>query len=152
MFSILVPRGVARRAAPALERMAARAVPRSRVLVVDNDDEVLRAMQAVLSGWDCEVLVRADDAQARQLVAASTPDHAAARLPPRRRPHRPDAAPGPRACRAGCPCAIITADHSEAVRQEVLAAGCQLLYKPLKPLALKSVMARFLAARDSVGA
>ncbi len=47
------------------------------------------------------------------------------------------------------PCVIITADHSEAVRMAVMSAGCQLLYKPLKPLALKSVMARFLAARDT---
>jgi CheY-like chemotaxis protein len=47
------------------------------------------------------------------------------------------------------PCVIITADHGEAVRNAVLEAGCQLLYKPLKPLALKSVMARFLAARET---
>jgi hypothetical protein len=41
---------------------------------------------------------------------------------------------------------IITADHSVQVRDAVAAAGCPLLHKPLKPLALKSVMARLLAA------
>ena len=45
------------------------------------------------------------------------------------------------------PCAIITADHGQDVQAAVLAAGCTLLYKPLKPLALKSVMARMLAGR-----
>ena len=45
-----------------------------------------------------------------------------------------------------CPCVIITADQSEALRDAVSDAGCQLLYKPLKPLALKSVMARLVAS------
>ena len=42
-------------------------------------------------------------------------------------------------------CVVITADHSAEVRDAVAAAGCTLLHKPLKPLALKSVMARLLA-------
>jgi CheY-like chemotaxis protein len=44
------------------------------------------------------------------------------------------------------PCIIITADHGEEVRRAVATADCHLLYKPLKPLALKSLMARLLAA------
>jgi CheY-like chemotaxis protein len=52
---------------------------------------------------------------------------------------------GPKARRL--PCVIVTADHDPQIRAEVEAAGCLLLYKPLKPLALKSVMARLMAAR-----
>jgi len=44
------------------------------------------------------------------------------------------------------PCVIITADHSAEVRDAVAATGCTLLHKPLKPLALKSVMARLLTS------
>jgi CheY-like chemotaxis protein len=44
------------------------------------------------------------------------------------------------------PCVIITADHSEATRAEVAAAGCHLLHKPLRPLALRSLLARFATA------
>jgi CheY-like chemotaxis protein len=48
---------------------------------------------------------------------------------------------------AELPCIVVTADHSEPVRAAVAAAGCALLQKPVKPLALKSLMARLLAAR-----
>ena len=149
MFSIRVPRSTARPTATGAATMLAQAAPRSRVLVVDNDAEVLRAMQALLAGWQCEVLAARDAAQAERLVAEGAPDmllldyhldggqtglmlreQLASVMPER-------------------PCVIITADHSEEVRQAVTDAGCQLLYKPLKPLALKSVMARLLAAREN---
>ena len=148
MFMISVPRTVARRTPPSSRAVAPPAAPRSRVLVVDNDAEVLRAMQALLEGWQCQVLAARDAGEAEKVIATGTPDmllldyhldggqtglmlreHLATIMPER-------------------PCAIITADHSEAIRAAVIAAGCQLLYKPLKPLALKSVMARFLAARE----
>ncbi len=38
------------------------------------------------------------------------------------------------------PCVVITAGHGAEVREAVAAAGCVLLHKPLKPLALKSVL------------
>ncbi|HEU0153666.1 MAG TPA: NahK/ErcS family hybrid sensor histidine kinase/response regulator [Arenimonas sp.] len=145
VFSIEVPR-----AAPAPVAAAAPAPPppeppRSRVLVVDNDADVLRGMQALLEGWQCEVLAARDGEEALRLVAADPPDlvlldfhlddhqtglmlreRLAAVMPPR-------------------PCVVITADHAADVRDAVAAAGCVLLHKPLKPLALKSVMARLLA-------
>jgi CheY-like chemotaxis protein len=145
VFAIEVPRS-----APALVAMpapepATPEPPRSRVLVVDNDADVLRGMQALLGGWQCEVLAARDGDEAQRLVAVSTPDlllldfhldggdtglalrdRLAATMPPR-------------------PCVIITADHSAEVRDAVAVAGCVLLHKPLKPLALKSVMSRLLA-------
>jgi hypothetical protein len=42
---------------------------------------------------------------------------------------------------------ILSADHTESVRRAVHEAGLPLLMKPLKPLALKSVLDRLLAAR-----
>jgi DNA-binding response OmpR family regulator len=48
------------------------------------------------------------------------------------------------------PCVIITADHDPDTRAAVEAAGCLLLHKPLKPLALKAVMARLLASRSAL--
>jgi CheY-like chemotaxis protein len=46
------------------------------------------------------------------------------------------------------PCVIITADHDPDIRAVVEAEACLLLYKPLKPLALKAVMARLVTARS----
>ena len=45
------------------------------------------------------------------------------------------------------PCLILSADQTEAVRHAVQEAGLLLLGKPVRPLALKSVLDRLLAAR-----
>ena len=122
--------------------------PSSRVLVVDNDAEVLRAMQALLSTWQCVVLAARTSAEALRLVEMAAPDlllldyHLDSELTGLKLRLDLIARIGPR------PCVIITADQSEALRDAVGDAGCQLLYKPLKPLALKSMMARLLAAAD----
>jgi hypothetical protein len=46
------------------------------------------------------------------------------------------------------PTLILSADRGEAVRRAVEEAGLSLLAKPVKPLALKSVLDRALAARE----
>ena len=45
------------------------------------------------------------------------------------------------------PCLILSADQTGAVRVAAQEAGLPLLVKPLRPLALKSVLDRMLAAR-----
>jgi PAS domain S-box-containing protein len=152
-FSITLPRTSARRTPRRPPPARITEAPRSRVLVVDNDDDVLRAMRALLEGWGCEVLAARDADTALALAAATPPDmflldyhldggETGLRLRERLRERLGAAMPER-------PCVVITADHSGEVRAEVLGAGCQLLYKPLKPLALKSVMARFASARTA---
>jgi signal transduction histidine kinase/CheY-like chemotaxis protein len=122
--------------------------PSRRVLVVDNDAAVLAAMQTLLSSWNCDVLAAADLDAARAQCR-------------RARPHLlvldyhldGDATGLDLRARLGydlatLPCIVITADHGEDVRCAVVAAGCHLLHKPLKPLALKSLMGRLLVAAD----
>ena len=147
VFAIDVPLAAPVVAAAAAPDVAVPEPPRSRVLVVDNDADVLRGMQALLGGWGCEVLAARDGDEAVRLATAAVPDlllldyhlddgdtglrlreRLAATMPPR-------------------PCVIITADHGPDVRDAIAAAGCMLLHKPLKPLALKSVMARLLQPR-----
>jgi CheY-like chemotaxis protein len=144
VFAIEVPRAtpVAPRApAPAA---AVPSAPRSRVLVVDNDAAVLKAMRALLEGWHCEVLPARSLDEARALLAASTPElllldyHLDGGLTGLALREQLGAAV------QALPCVVITADHDPAIRADVEAAGCHVLYKPLKPLALKSVMARVL--------
>ncbi|MFY8134323.1 MAG: response regulator, partial [Aquimonas sp.] len=109
-----------------------------------NDPGVLAGMQALLSGWGCEVLALTEPSSIRAALRSTPPDlllfdyHLDGDLTGielRRRL-------GESATRI--PCAIITADHSEAVQTEVADAGCWLLHKPLKPLALRSLMTRLL--------
>ena len=145
VFSIEVPRAAPAPAEVALPEAPAPEPPRSRVLVVDNDADVLRGMQALLQGWQCEVLAARDGDEALRLVAGATPDlvlldfhlddHQTGLM---LRDRLADVMPAR-------PCVVITADHGADVREAVAAAGCVLLHKPLKPLALKSVMARLLA-------
>ncbi|ODU48420.1 PAS-domain containing protein [uncultured Aquimonas sp.] len=125
---------------------AARPSLRARVLVVDNDPGVLAGMQALLSGWGCEVLALTDTSSIRVALLSAPPDlllfdyHLDGDLTGIALRRRLGEAA------ALIPCAIITADHSEAVRAEVAEAGCWLLHKPLKPLALRSLMTRLLAS------
>ena len=144
MFAIEVP-VVAPATRPLLPALPpANALPRSRVLVVDNDPAVLKAMQVLLEGWQCEVSGARTPQQAHAAFAAGPIDlllldyhldHGVTGLDLR-------TALGARA--QALPCVVITADHGEAVRDAVLSAGAHLLHKPLKPLALRSLMARLV--------
>jgi PAS domain S-box-containing protein len=118
-----------------------------RVLVVDNEPQALSALQAVLAGWGCEVAAAADGDAASACLALKTADlwifdyhldngddgvalH-------RRLAQRFDVVP----------CMILSADQTGTVRAAAQEAGLPLLMKPLRPLALKSVLDRMLVAR-----
>jgi len=143
-FAILLPQTAPVAAAPVAVSAPSGPNFRARVLVVDNDAGVLGGMQALLSGWGCEVMALTEPSTIRAALTASPPDlllfdyH----LDDGQTGLKLRAALGPAAQRI--PCVIITADHSEAVREAVAAAGCWLLQKPLKPLALRSLMGRVL--------
>lgn len=147
MFAVDVPRVAAQ--APPIQsgNIVAEQAPRARVLVVDNDAAVLKAMQALLGGWHCQVQPARDAEDALVLADGQRPDlllldyhldggHDGLTLRDRLQHNIGDV-----------PTIVITADHSDSVRQAVLDAGCHLLHKPVKPLALKSLMNRLLAAR-----
>ncbi|HMT37786.1 MAG TPA: PAS-domain containing protein, partial [Thermomonas sp.] len=142
-FSVEVPRA----RASALPLPASQGLEGLHVLVVDNEPEALAALAAVLRGWGCIVSAVADGAAAEAVLARGDCalwifdyhlDHGDdgvalhARLAA-----RGDAAP----------CLILSADQTGAVRVAAQEAGLPLLVKPLRPLALKSVLDRMLAAR-----
>ena len=142
-FAVDVPRVVA-----ALPQQAARrGLAGLRVLVVDNEPQALDALATVLRGWGCEVVAAADgDAAAAAL--ASTPcalwifDYHLDRGDDGVSLH---ARLGE--CGEPAPCLILSADQTGAVRIAAQEAGLPLLMKPVRPLALKSVLDRMLAAR-----
>ncbi len=147
VFSIQIPRVKPVIADPVVVDPVARLDHRVRVLVVDNDHAVMRGMQSLLDGWQCEVLTASSLRDAEILADGTPPDlllldyhldggDTGLALLARLRDRIGDA-----------PAIIISADHSEALRHAVAEAGAQLLHKPLKPLALKSMMARLLGPR-----
>ncbi len=126
-----------------------------RVLVVDNDPQALAALRAILDGWQCRVDAVGDGAQAEALLATGadpalwlfdyhlgdsrldngdTGVALQARLAERF---------GPR------PTLILSADDSGDVRRIALEHGLGLLPKPVKALALKSMLRRLSAARTA---
>lgn len=121
------------------------ALPALRLLVVDNDPAVLAAMQDLLAGWNAEVHAARTPEQARQQFSMHGADLMLLDY------HLDDHVSGLElreslGTRAGeTPCVIITADHSKIVADAVAAAGCQLLHKPLKPLALRSLISSLIA-------
>lgn len=149
VFSIHVPRGQPQIAMRRKAVQAPSRAPGGRILVVDNDPAVLKGMQALLAGWQCDVLAARDGDEAHGLYTRHQPDLILLDY------HLDDGLTGLGLYRrlidgdAARPFVVITADHSQHVRDAVAAAGGHLLHKPLKPLALKSVMARLLAAKDS---
>jgi PAS domain S-box-containing protein len=121
-----------------------------RLLIVDNDPQALAALQAILAGWHCRVDACADGAAAEALLA-SRADPALWLFDY----HLDDGDTGVAlqsrlAVRFGPrPCLILSADDSGDVRRIALEHGLGLLPKPVKALALKSMLRRLLTARGA---
>lgn len=120
------------------------------VLAVDNDPLALSALAQVLEGWGCRVLVAAGQAQAEAVLSQRLADlwlfdyHLDGNDTGVLLMQRLSQGFGAR------PCLILTADQTEAVRRAVHEAELSLLPKPVRPLALKSMLDRLLAARQVV--
>ncbi|MGY1409662.1 PAS domain-containing hybrid sensor histidine kinase/response regulator [Luteimonas sp. A611] len=145
-FWLLVPRVAAaqRHEAP----VARPGLVAERILIVDNDPAALAALRALLEAWGCTVDAAADGVGAeallqRQAAALWLFDY-----------HLDDGDTGIAvharlAERYGArPTLILSADDSGEVRRAALEQGLSLLQKPVRPLALKSVLDRMLAGRQ----
>jgi Na+/proline symporter/signal transduction histidine kinase len=150
-FSVLVPR-----AAP-LPAMATGAAPRHspagqlaglRLMVIDNEPAILDGMKRLLEGWGCTVAIAPglDEALAllrtggepNVLIADYHLDHGdglAAIAALRERARLP------------LPAILLTADRSPQVREAACAFDVHILNKPLKPGALRALLAQWRATR-----
>lgn len=133
--------GPARPAAVASPGVGRRNFSGLRVLVVENDPGVLKATEALLSQWGCEVLVAANEAQAMDQVARAQlliMDF-----------HLDDEVLGSAVIQrinaarvAPLPAILVTADHSGEADSAAAELGCPVLKKPLKPAALRALISR----------
>ncbi len=116
-----------------------------KVLCVDDDPDILRSMRALLSGWGVDVETAEDGAAALATIATFVPDVLLV-----------DQQLGPHELgiellrtlqlRLGSSLigsALITADHSDALRERCKKHGHHLLYKPLKAVRLRGLMTHF---------
>ena len=150
-FSVLVPR-----AAP-LPAMATGTTPPQvpagqlagmRLLIIDNEPAILDGMRRLLEGWGCQVATAPglDEAfpyvggkgEADVLIADYHLDHgngltAISALRAR--------------ARTPMPAILLTADRTPHVREAANALDVHLLNKPLKPAALRALLAQWRATR-----
>jgi signal transduction histidine kinase len=151
-FSIEAPRGEAMPAGlPAAETVPIDPGQLAGVttLCIDNEPAILDGMETLLRGWGCTVIKAPDLDTAIVAIGATGPmptgllvDYhldngngleAVAAL--RRRLH------------GELPAILITADRSPRVRAEARAANIQVLHKPIKPAALRAMLAQWRVLR-----
>jgi CheY-like chemotaxis protein len=144
VFSLALPRAQAKAVTVPPIQVESVDAQGKRVLVMDNDAAVLAGMRELLRGWQCEVVAARNEQEVLAALAEARPalmlfdfhlDDGDTGLALRER--LPVSA-------HDIPCVIITADHSEAVRNAVRDSGAWLLHKPLKPIALRALMTRLL--------
>jgi signal transduction histidine kinase/CheY-like chemotaxis protein len=120
------------------------------VLCIDNDEKILAAMTALLAGWDCRPTVARSGREAVRLAReAGIPDLMLVDF------HLDEAdglgaiAEVRRRLGADIPAVLITADRSAELRERALKGGIRVLNKPLKPAALRALMAQWSVARPA---
>lgn len=117
-----------------------------RILCIDNDIPVLKAMQALLRAWGCRVDLAADSQAARAYMAAEQPDVVIADY------HLDNGETGVelleelRSTHARAFAAfVVTADHGGEADAAASAAGYRVLKKPVRPAALRALLTRLSA-------
>jgi CheY-like chemotaxis protein len=117
-------------------------------LCIDNEPSVLDGMETLLHGWGCAV-IKAPDLAAALAAISESPVMPNGLLID----YHLDHGNGIEAIvvlRARCgdlPAILITADRSPAVREQARAEGIQVLHKPLKPAALRALLAQWRMLR-----
>ena len=117
-------------------------------LCIDNEPAVLDGMQTLLQGWGCEV-IKAPDLETA-LAAMAESDAAPNGLLVDYHLDRGNGIDAIAVLRARCgevPAILITADRSPNVREQARAQGVQVLHKPIKPAALRALLAQWRVLR-----
>ncbi|MGA2776776.1 MAG: NahK/ErcS family hybrid sensor histidine kinase/response regulator [Steroidobacteraceae bacterium] len=147
-FGVRVPRDARPRRVRRIEAIAPATDPIGlrglRVLCVDNDRSILDGMEALLGQWGVQVLKAASAAEAMQCCAEQTIDTILADyhlgdgitgIELLRRLHDSERPPSTSA--------LISADHDAGLALVARTAGYPLLYKPLRPAALRALLSAF---------
>jgi PAS domain S-box-containing protein len=140
LFGVTVPRRQAEKAVPD-DGQERRPAAGDRVLVVDNDPDMLASLDTLLSDWGFRVATASGADEALNIAERFRPQLMVL-------DYHLDVGTGLDALErlrdtghAG-PVVLISADHAAELRQAARQAGCELLHKPIRPLAMRSLMTR----------
>jgi CheY-like chemotaxis protein len=117
-------------------------------LCIDNEPSVLDGMEVLLRGWGCEVVKAADLAFAVEAVSGNpTVPNGLLVDYHLNESNGLEAIAALRLRYGELPAILITADRSPTVRDQARMEGIQVLHKPIKPAALRAMLAQWRVLR-----
>ncbi len=157
IFGVRVPRDARPRRLRRIEASSPVADPIGlrglRVLCVDNDRSILDGMEALLSQWGVHVMKATCSTEAQQCCAQQAVDAVLADY------HLGDGVDGIELLQRlqatrlrPAASALISADHDAGLALIARTAGYPLLYKPLRPAALRALLSAFRGRPDKASA
>jgi PAS domain S-box-containing protein len=119
-----------------------------KVLCIDNDPSILHGMTALMANWECEVNSAQSLEAAREQLANGVPDIILADYQLDDDQNGLDAMDALRTCiEQEVPGILITGYMAPEVREDAISRGYQVLYKPVKPAALRAMVNKLLKQR-----
>ncbi|MDR9453910.1 MAG: PAS-domain containing protein [Wenzhouxiangella sp.] len=143
LFGVVVPR-VAPQHQPNPTGSIDQPVSRGRVVVVDNDASMRDSLSALLGSWGYDVAVACDLDGALAEVRRGGCELLVLDYHLNQGLTGLDVHQAIMAAGDTIPAVMVSADHAAEVRQAAHAAGCEFLHKPIRPLALRSVITNIL--------
>ncbi|GAB4170500.1 MAG: PAS domain-containing hybrid sensor histidine kinase/response regulator [Wenzhouxiangellaceae bacterium] len=148
MFGVRVPRASRVHPDPGKLSPGTPEPQQGNVVVIDNDPTMLDSLNELLTGWGFSVHASDGNSTAGQLEPDSDPPDLL--IVDYRLDQGRTGLEIVRTLRQSCPelpVVLITAERDPELRAKAEAMGCELLHKPLRPLALRSLIGRLLSAR-----
>ncbi len=155
-FEVVVPRAE-RIEISATDQKSADTFPASSldgasILCIDNEHTILEGMHGLLSKWGAQPLVANNAETALEEILGLEANDGGPPAILIVDYHLDDEVTGIEVIRelrarwtTHVPAIIVTADHSESVREEIRASGEAILHKPIKPAALRALLSRMLS-------
>ncbi|MBB3974009.1 hybrid sensor histidine kinase/response regulator [Hansschlegelia beijingensis] len=152
VFALELPTAAAMPVVASLEVLPAHrasALKGLAILVIDNEPAILDGMKTLLESWGCTAVTASSEREAEQAIVRNklTPDVILA-------DYHLDEADGLEAIvklrwklGAPIPAALITADRSPGLREKAASKDLQILPKPVRPAALRALLAKALTRR-----
>ena len=120
------------------------------ILAIDNEAAILDGMETLLTGWGCHVIKAPNAAAAlREVKAAKAKPDVILIDYHLDGGHGIEAVTGLRWKLGKLPAVLITADRTRKVREAAEAADMTVLNKPLKPAALRALLAQWRLSRTA---
>ena len=155
VFSITVPVAPAEhsdqnttKSAPASRRVSS--LGGLHVVCIDNDPAILHGMSALLDNWHCDVTTAESLEDARDKLNGTKPDIILADYQLDDGRNGLDAMDSLRGeISNDIPGILITGYMAPDVREDAISRGYQILYKPVKPAALRALVNKLLKQKRS---